>query len=114
MLSGCAHWITDNVGPVAFLLAAGVGAGLAGLATYGLFGRSGLGGVLLAVLGAIAATGLGSGLAGMMLLPLQDFELVLAALVFSAISPIVVIWGVAMAIVHWATGRNRARMSVSG
>lgn len=106
--------ITADVPAVWFVLAATAGAGLAGAICAGLFGRPGVSGASLAVLGAFLATGLGGIFAGWMVLPFRSLELVAVALIFAAVSPIGLLWGAMMLWVHFGTvalrgGRDEAK-----
>ena len=94
--------ITDKVPAVPFVAAAMAGGGMAGLGVHFLFGRDGMTGAVLACLGGLAATVAGGILAGILVLPLRSLDLVATALVFSALSPILILWMVLMSLVHVA------------
>jgi hypothetical protein len=66
---------------------------VAGAVTSALFGRRGALGAMLALVGAVLATGLGGLLAGVLILPLRSLELVATALILSGLSPVAFAWG---------------------
>ncbi|MEZ5715069.1 MAG: hypothetical protein R3D85_07810 [Paracoccaceae bacterium] len=99
--------ISAHMRPETFLIAAGCGAGLAGAATHRLFGRRGWQGWVLALAGALLATGLGATLAGLATLRGDQFGLVVTAVVMTLLTPMGVLWLALMAGVHLLAGRAR-------
>lgn len=78
--------------PLTFVLGAGAGAALAGWATAPLWGRTGVSGYLVSLLGFLLATLLGANLAGVAMYGANGVELALAWLFFSALSPLGLAW----------------------
>ena len=101
--------ITDEVSTPNFVIAATVGAGIAGGATHGCFGHGGFWGAQKFLVGMVAATSLGGGIAGLMVLSADDLMLVVLALMFAALSPITLVWVVVMALIQARTFAIRQR-----